>query len=626
MKKKFPNVLLALLMQMAVYSVFGQNEFSKWYFGFAGLDFNTQPPTALLNNGTQQGSWGVTTMCDANGNLLFYANGSAVYNSAHVVMANGNGLNGSGAAFQAIIAVKQPGNSNIYYLFTNDASGGPTGWEYSIVDMSLAAGMGSVTVKNATIYAPTCDRQVAVRHCNGRDVWIISHDYNSNQFRAVLLTPTGLSINPVISAIGHTLTGQAAGGCLKASPDGGKLVMALSTNGGTVALDCGFQLFDFDPATGVVSNSLSLLTCANYTSGTRAYDAEFSPDGTKLYGLTWNNPIIFQWNLCAPNATALSASQYSLSLPLPIRSIQRAIDGKLYVGVNNSQTMSVINNPNASGAAMGFSANVINLGMFGGLALPNNNPWEPPRPNYFASTLSCQSGSFAAPTPTASGYGCTTGPYAPFAWKWNFGDPSSGSANTSTLSSVQHSFSSAGNYTVSLILYGTCRNDTIRKIVPVTAGPNPVVSGTFVICKGSKKVFTANGGTSYNWSNGTSGTTATLSPTATTIYTLTATLNGCQAQRAFTVTVDPCLGIEETQGVLAVQVYPNPAKDQLQINVGEGNRVQFIDMNGKVVLDKLLTDGTNTVDIQGLVAGVYTLYFSTVKATRYQRLVKLQNE
>ncbi|MDD2964825.1 MAG: gliding motility-associated C-terminal domain-containing protein [Bacteroidales bacterium] len=36
-------------------------------------------------------------------------------------------------------------------------------------------------------------------------------------------------------------------------------------------------------------------------------------------------------------------------------------------------------------------------------------------------------------------------------WLWNFGDPASGSANTSTLKNPQHTFQQAGNYTVRLI-------------------------------------------------------------------------------------------------------------------------------------------------------------------------------
>ena len=212
---------------------FSQNEFSKWYFGsFAGLDFATSPPT-ILTNGALNTSAGCATMCDNAGNLLFYGDGGGIYNSNHTVMANGAGLLGNSSTSQGLIAVKQPGNNSIFYLFVINQNGGNNMYSYSIIDMTLAAGLGSVTVKNATLYIPCCEKQVAVRHCNGKDVWIVSHEYNSNKFRSYLLTSTGLNPTPVITAIGETPgQGNTNGilstiGQMKISPDGKKLALAV---------------------------------------------------------------------------------------------------------------------------------------------------------------------------------------------------------------------------------------------------------------------------------------------------------------------------------------------------------------------------------------------------------------
>ena len=84
-----------------------QLEFSKWYYGVNnGVDFSTTPPTAL-SNGTVNALEGCSTICDSNGNLLFYANGTTVRNSQHNVMANGSGLIGNNSSTQASIIVKQ---------------------------------------------------------------------------------------------------------------------------------------------------------------------------------------------------------------------------------------------------------------------------------------------------------------------------------------------------------------------------------------------------------------------------------------------------------------------------------------------------------------------------------------
>jgi hypothetical protein len=56
-----------------------------------------------------------------------------------------------------------------------------------------------------------------------------------------------------------------------------------------------------------------------------------------------------------------------------------------------------------------------------------------------------------------------------------------------------------------------------------------------------------------------------LAPTTTTSYTVSATTNGCTLSKTFTVTVNPCTGIEAYQNNGLWQVFPNPFKDVLYI-------------------------------------------------------------
>ncbi len=580
------NIKIILPLILIFYSTlfFAQNEFSKWYFGgYAGLDFSTNPPT-ILTNGMLNTAEGCATICDNNGNLLFYGAGTGVLNNTHSAMANGSGLFGNSSTTQGLLAVKQPGNNTLYYLFTIDQTGQSNGARYSIVDMSLAAGLGSVTVKNATLYAPSCEKQVAVRHCNGRDVWIISHEYNSNNFRSYLLTSTGLNLSPVITSIGET-AGQGNGnglvstaGHMKVSPDGKKLALAIA--GVSVPNNLGlggFQLFDFDAASGVVSNSLILLNSLNTVGN--PYGIEFSSDGTKLYASTQPSlssiaATIYQWDICSQFSTAIIASQFSLSLGININlgALQRAIDNKIYLinaGPGLSQSLHVINNPNLSGTAMGFTLNGQSVApQQCKQGLPNYiNPYTKPTPSLFTSSLSCQKVSFAVPPVTTFSSGCSSTPYPPSGYLWDFGEASSGAANTSTLTNPAHTYSALGTYTVQLILLNNCTNDTLKKVINITTlGPTPAVSGPSVICRGEKYVYTASGGSTYLWANNNATSfTQTLAPTTTTSYTVSATTNGCTLSKTFTVTVNPCTGIEAYQNNGLWQVFPNPFKDVLSI-------------------------------------------------------------
>lgn len=104
----------------------------------------------------------------------------------------------------------------------------------------------------------------------------------------------------------------------------------------------GFELYDFDNTTGVVSNSLGLaisnFTLNNWWGG---YGCEFSPDGTKFYGSRlWSGVYnnyggIFQWDLCAGSPTAIVASQTAIATATVntnlFSSMQLAPDGKIYI-------------------------------------------------------------------------------------------------------------------------------------------------------------------------------------------------------------------------------------------------------------------------------------------------------
>lgn len=50
---------------------------------------------------------------------------------------------------------------------------------------------------------------------------------------------------------------------------------------------------------------------------------------------------------------------------------------------------------------------------------------------------------------------------------WNFGDPGSGTGNTSSAAATSHNFSSSGNYLVTAVINAPCQTDTIRRWVNI---------------------------------------------------------------------------------------------------------------------------------------------------------------
>ncbi|MEI6852604.1 MAG: gliding motility-associated C-terminal domain-containing protein [Bacteroidota bacterium] len=102
--------------------------------------------------------------------------------------------------------------------------------------------------------------------------------------------------------------------------------------------------------------------------------------------------------------------------------------------------------------------------------------------------------------------------------------------------------SSTTTYTVSATAAGCTGSNTVT----VTVNPNPIISATAtpaVICNGSSSSLSASStvtGTAFTWMPGNlSGSTVNVSPTSTTVYTVSGTASGCSGTNTVTVTVNP---------------------------------------------------------------------------------------
>lgn len=343
-----------------------QNEANFWYFGnMAGLNFNGGPPVPVTD-GALSTIEGCAAISDATtGNLLFYTDGVTVYNRLHVAMANGTGLMGNSSSTQSCIIVPHPGNTNLFYIFTVDDIGGPNGMRYSIVDMSLNGGFGDVTAtKNVVLLSVVTEKLTTACHSNGNDYWVITHGWNSSDFYAWQISNAGLNATPVISTSGayHGTSTFNTLGELEVSPDATRI--ALCSWYGSIN-----QVFDFNAATGAVSNPITL------TSTGEDYGCSFSPDGTKVYYVSCcasPNDVV-QFDLSAGTPAQINASRTVVGTAGTLRGhAQIGPDGKVYISRYTTSTLAVINNPNAAGVACGYVELGLNLsGRNANLGLPN---------------------------------------------------------------------------------------------------------------------------------------------------------------------------------------------------------------------------------------------------------------
>lgn len=125
----------------------------------------------------------------------------------------------------------------------------------------------------------------------------------------------------------------------------------------------------------------------------------------------------------------------------------------------------------------------------------------------------------------------------PYSWTGPAGSGITSNTNQAIVTSV------AGNYTLNMSPSGIC-NPPIQKIValsfvpPTTVTASPAVG---ICTSGSNTVatLTAAGATSYTWSTGSNSPTIAVSPTVTTVYTVTAKTGTCTGNFTVQVTVNP---------------------------------------------------------------------------------------
>ena len=446
------------------FSISAQAEASKWYFGInAGLDFSSENPIALTN-GELVTDEGCATISENNGDLLFYTDGITVWDKQHNIMPNGTGLTGDSSSTQSAIIVPKPGDVSIFYIFTVDDLAGPNGLRYSEVNMTLNGGNGDITnQKNIELNAFTTEKISAVKHANGIDFWVVTHDWNNNNFLSYQVTTAGVNIVPVISSVGeeHGDNGLDSKGYLKISPDASRLALA-SWSGNSVV-----EIFDFDNTTGIVSNPI-LIGNGFFSTGpaSGAYGIEFSPDSNLLYVTDQNflfgftTSRLFQFDLTLSTANDMINSVTTLyddsDTNTILGALQLAVDGKIYIARAQEQFLDVIENPDEIGFASNYSQNAVSLGnRFCGAGLP------PFISSFFNFSIITQGTCLGQGTEFSLNSNTEINSII-----WDFGD-----GFTSTETNPTHYYQNAGSYTISAEINAPGETFYITNIITINNFP-----------------------------------------------------------------------------------------------------------------------------------------------------------
>lgn len=199
-------------------------------------------------------------------------------------------------------------------------------------------------------------------------------------------------------------------------------------------------------------------------------------------------------------------------------------------------------------------------------------------------------------------------------------------------SSVTIIFPCCGVYTITCIPFanlvpvGVPIVKTATLGCPNGTGPFGVISNpaSNTICAGfSLTLSTPTPVGTYTWSNGATGSSIVITPTASTCYSVTRSYS-CRIDTASKcITVNLCTGLGKTgSGNEYVSVFPNPAKEMVVMTSQEGlfTRYSLLDITGRELIHGSFR-GSHTLDVSQLSRGIYILKFDSGSKTQIRKIV-----
>ncbi|MDC8002592.1 T9SS type A sorting domain-containing protein [Aureisphaera galaxeae] len=498
------------LFFISVSHITNAQQYDTWAFG-EGAGFNIFDFTAPIPSDINMLE-ATASYCDGAGNLLFYTDGTNIYNPiAGDCLGCLNGNPNGTLAYQGVVIVPKPGGAvDEFYIFTVSDTGiinhGLSYYEYNATTGALS-GITTMGISAGTNGGYCQERVTAVPNCDGTGYWVVVKPIilpsgtfalpspvnpgtgTNSSLYAYEVTAAGVSNTPVISDAGYaSTTGFNMKGQAKFSPN--KDYFAISEH--VSPIQGRVHLFRFNAATGVFHK----LQVMPYQSSQTCLGASFSPNSNLLYasggGMFLGQASVRQYDLSTipanPTAAPANCDFNVPNIPTisnPNTSLQLTTNGEIISSRDGSYEIDVIYTPNSVGcAAMNYTEGDVTVGTPGGAlsrwGLPNNidGTIESIEPTLQAFERDCLTYRF-----WLSGCDDTI--------QWDFGDGEiitgspDDSVSTGTTSGTllfpEHIFPGNGTYNVSVTFGGTTLNTVIEIM-----GETPEIEAVgFPICDGT---------------------------------------------------------------------------------------------------------------------------------------------
>jgi len=504
-------ILFFIFINICLYSQPNKRT-NNWFFSDSiGIDFNSGEPVEGYPCPIDYSGWGSTsTMSDTNGNLLFYSDGNYVYNSEHEVMENSSAGPDYVPGAQSALCMPKPGSDSLYYVFTanifqlNDNQ--PLNF-YHTIDITLNNGLGGIVDTDTLPNAWDASEQLNASYFKDKSgYWIIMRKYREHKYITYKVTSLGVDPDPVLSDAPNRYfpSGDPNMGYMKISYNKKYIIFIYNQN---ITNHNDIEICKFNNSTGEIEFLYSFqLRYIMVNNHYKTSNGDFSPDSKYFYvgGRIQSEDIthIYQFDMqYIEDYSMFTQSAIKIGEPIGYN-LQLASNGKIYCFSNHvpglpQNMISVINKPGLPGLNCDYQENALII-HYGDIFQPFVN---------FATDFLfrfdfdgiCESDTFSFD------------PWffpEPVSIQWNFGDPASGTNNTSFTPHANHKFTDGGTYEVSVyVVYPNGRIEETSREVEVEYSPEPNLGPDTTVCASTNITLDAEcGAHNYLWSTEQFGT------------------------------------------------------------------------------------------------------------------------
>ena len=411
---------LVFCLVLNISAVFAQKQDYIWLGGIDqvpensvvdafAIDFNEISPEYKSREYTYGFGSFNSSICDKEGNLLFYTNGCAILNADNTVMENGDSLNynsffellsnGTGCEFgypgiQDVLILPDSRDSNSFIIFSKVLKR-----EFSVQDITVELSTSKIQLneiegnkvvdKNLKLYENddlTSSYLTAISIEGESGFFLLQPKVRDSSIVVYRYDESGVNrLADQNSSIFFTYNKSSASGTAKFSPDGSKYAFYNYYDG--------LHIYDFDRVNGLISNHqyIELFDSIN-TNDVRFGSIEWSPNSRFIY--TASRDELHQVDIWEENIQdgVRLIDIYNGTVdpfPTPFFLMALAPDCRIYIApTNGTASYHIINEPNELGTACDFVQNGVKLPYWSGPAsFPNHPRWRVDEEEKCDSTL-----------------------------------------------------------------------------------------------------------------------------------------------------------------------------------------------------------------------------------------------